>query len=135
MFCFSCCDGRFRPKSGMKNCNLLNRIVPPARQSRRNFTNASAENLGTTLVDGHTGTIETPVITRRNHPVGNIYPSRTHAKVSSSISPWRGPCSLHSLDPKNVSHPPVLCENTRMVWRLNFALLLAVAGTFIGSRR
>ena len=42
-----------RPKSGMKNCNLLNRIVPQVFQGLRNFTNESAENLGTKLRDGH----------------------------------------------------------------------------------
>src|SRR6476620_9902567 len=39
----------FRPKSGMKNCNLLNRIVPQVFQNLRNFTNGSARNLGTKL--------------------------------------------------------------------------------------
>ena len=56
-----------RPKSGMKNCNLLNRIAPRAHPSPRNFTNESAENLGTKLLYGHTGTIGKPVIARRNH--------------------------------------------------------------------
>jgi len=37
-FLFHEYGGWFRPKSGMKNCSLLNRIVPPARQSWRNFT-------------------------------------------------------------------------------------------------
>src|SRR6266487_5219408 len=57
----------FRPKSGMKNCNLLNRIVPRACQSPRNFTNASAESLGTKLLYGHASTIGKPVIARRNN--------------------------------------------------------------------
>src|ERR1700739_1178009 len=68
---------RFRPKSGMKNCNLLNRIVPPARQSRRNFTNESAENLGTKLYNGHIGTIGRPVMTSRNYPASSIYAVRS----------------------------------------------------------
>src|SRR5580700_3286855 len=51
----------------MKNCSLSNRIVPPARQSRRGFTNGSAENLGTKLLYGHNSTSEKPVIARRNH--------------------------------------------------------------------
>src|SRR5437899_5795825 len=57
----------FRPKSGMKNCNLLNRIVPRALVSPRNFTNGSAESLGTKLLYGHAGTIGKPVIARRNN--------------------------------------------------------------------
>ena len=55
-----------RPKSGMKNCNLLNRIVPQVFQGLRNFTNESAENLGTKLRDGHKSTIVEPAIARRN---------------------------------------------------------------------
>ena len=51
----------------MKNCNLLNRIVPRACQSPRNFTNASAESLGTKLLYGHASTIGKPVIARRNN--------------------------------------------------------------------
>src|SRR5579864_349758 len=51
----------------MKNCNLLNRIVPRAYQSPRNFTNGSAESLGTKLLYGHAGTIGKPVIARRNN--------------------------------------------------------------------
>jgi len=57
----------FRPKSGMNNCNLLNRIVPQAYQSLRNFTNGSAESLGTKLLYGHAGTIGKSVIARRNN--------------------------------------------------------------------
>jgi len=63
------CGGWFRPKSGMKNCNLLNRIVPQARQSLRHFTNESAEKLGAKLCNGHGSTIDEPAIARRNqHP-------------------------------------------------------------------
>src|SRR5882724_2071759 len=51
----------------MKNCNLLNRIVPRAYQSPRNFTNGSAESLGTKLLYGHAGTIGKSVIARRNN--------------------------------------------------------------------
>jgi hypothetical protein len=50
----------------MKNCNLLNRIVPQARQSLRNFTNESAEKLGAKLCNGHARTIDEPAIARRN---------------------------------------------------------------------
>src|SRR5579871_6547026 len=52
----------------MKYCSLLNRIVPQARQSLRNFTNDSAESLGTKLLYGHSGTIGKSVIARRNNP-------------------------------------------------------------------
>jgi hypothetical protein len=51
----------------MKNCNLLNRIGAPVFQNLRPFTNESAENLGTMLLNGHKGTIESPAIARRNH--------------------------------------------------------------------
>jgi len=74
----------------MKNCSLLNRIVPQARQSLRNFTNESAENLGTKLWYGHTGTIEKPVIARRITLPANIHRSDLHTKVSSCISPQPG---------------------------------------------
>ena len=81
--------GWLRPKSGMKNCNLLNRIVPQTRQSLRNFTNESAEKLGAKLCDGHAGTIDTPAIARRNQ-LRYLADHRSHRKVSSMISPSRG---------------------------------------------
>jgi hypothetical protein len=79
---------RFRPKSGMKNCNLLNRIVPRAYQSPRNFTNGSAESLGTKLLYGRVGTFGKPVIARRNHAKDAHH--RLPKKVSSMISPASG---------------------------------------------
>jgi hypothetical protein len=77
-FAFHVVKGRFRPKSGRKNCNLLNRMVPPARQSRRNFTNASAESLGTKLLNGHKRTIGIPAIARRNRPGVRLHPPARH---------------------------------------------------------
>ena len=64
---FMCCLW-LRPKSGRKNCNLSNRITPQAAQSLRSFTNGSAENLGTKLLNGHVSAIVEPAIARRNHP-------------------------------------------------------------------
>ena len=54
----------------MKNCNLLNRIIAPVVENRRNFANESAENLGTKLLHGHVSTIATPAIARRNQTDG-----------------------------------------------------------------
>jgi hypothetical protein len=42
----------------MNNCNLLNRIRAQVVQNLRPFTNESAENLGTKLLNGHEGTID-----------------------------------------------------------------------------
>ena len=60
----------------MKNCNLLNRIVPQVFQDLRNFTNGSASNLGTKLLHGHISTIATPVIARRNQTTPMLPGSR-----------------------------------------------------------
>jgi len=80
-----------RPKSGMKNCNLSNRIVPQVFQGLRNFTNESAENLGTKLRDGHESTIVEPAIARRNQRTG-FYPTAPRVKKVSFMNsaPKRG---------------------------------------------
>src|SRR5438105_13499257 len=95
----------------MKNCNLLNRIVPRAYQSPGNFTNGSAESLGTKLLYGHAGTIGKPVIARRNNhrlcAVAQLKESFFHGQPRAErgkssckirVHPWlKSLCSLCSL--------------------------------------
>ena len=58
----------FRPKSGMNHCKSLKQDSSAGLlRALRNFTNGSAANLGTKLLYGHAGTIEKPVIARRNN--------------------------------------------------------------------
>jgi hypothetical protein len=76
----------------MKNCNLSNRITPQAQQSLRSFTNGSAENLGTKLLNGHVSAIEEPAIARRN-PKRNCHNTRYKRQfLPSSASACGGGC-------------------------------------------